>query len=1046
MPLITELKYNANDFNNIDLDDLIVVFEGDITIVHSNDYSEYNIQRIINLLHRLCDRFYNMTYEIFSDNGNLKPLYANNNYQNIVSAVMQFAGFPKLIIGEIEESAKYNRWTLYIDNDWYDVLNSKELYQLIKTNLLSNYFDSVTINDKEYRLEDIISLKDNKMDDIPLANPLYHGTCEKYLIGILQKGLRKIQDNSAWAVNNDGYVFLTADYQIAQNYADIYARKTNSHSVVIEIDSNYLNKNNIVLDYDFTNSFTGLGSKSPYGSGEVTYSKHYKGNIASNDKRYGTKFNKIGYKGVVMPKAIKNITIGKYSITPQEYLDKYNKENNVMESKQNIREWHYPDNFDSLPDTIILYHGTDYDGMENILIDGVIDARRGRSTGETRGMNWFFTSYKDNFSHGFVYSIDINKEEINKTSNGFNYMNDNEIASYEPISIDNRNFTIHEAFGYGIEDLKNVMWRRCLQQTNNDIYEAIYLWIDKFSKLSGAQEYDISINNVIIQQILKQFIGEDELRNQGIIESVGCLNEVESDDISLSSFKVQDDLHPKIWVNNKLNSRVRLRLLDIADDFIDTLAVNWVKPKDVVFTGSLANYNWSKYSDIDLHVILDYSKVYKKKEFVEDYFNAKKEMWLNEHPKLKIYGFPVEVYVEDSEGDNTSSGVYSLYKNKWIKEPDDFQNAKLNEKYIKEYAAKLMTQVDKLETKQKKEKDEHKIETIQKQLKNVYDKVKKLRTEGLKKGGEMSSGNIIFKILRRAGYIDKIWRLINTSYDRINSLNEKFYRNSMTGKNTWFDGEPDVPAECGGSWDEIKPLVGWDCIGTITERGEEYYIFVDLNAPKDMYNFDNFIRNYVSINKDKNGLDGYNYFYKKIYTLNDDKIVIFDKYKNTYYDMLFNGINDEYRKWKMNDYLSKCFIKGNTVIAHHDSTRKITDGVIKAGCSPNIYSKQTDWGAYFWLSENSGTDQSNGGQYKYFCPIPLDEIYFIDASKTSTGSTKKEDILKEYPYIAGDWKKGDTVACQTYKATPIKWIYTIEDGEVKWYDARWNRIEATFRI
>ena len=772
MPLITELKYNANDFNNIDLDDLIVVFEGDITIVHSNDYSEYNIQRIINLLHRLCDRFYNMTYEIFSDNGNLKPLYANNNYQNIVSAVMQFAGFPKLIIGEIEESAKYNRWTLYIDNDWYDVLNSKELYQLIKTNLLSNYFDSVTINDKEYRLEDIISLKDNKMDDIPLANPLYHGTCEKYLIGILQKGLRKIQDNSAWAVNNDGYVFLTADYQIAQNYADIYARKTNSHSVVIEIDSNYLNKNNIVLDYDFTNSFTGLGSKSPYGNGEVTYSKHYKGNIASNDKRYGTKFNKIGYKGVVMPKAIKNITIGKYSITPQEYLNKYNKENNVMESKQYIREWFYPDNFDSLPDTIKLYHGTDYDGMENILIDGVIDARRGRSTGETRGMNWFFTSYKDNYSRGFVYSIDINKEEINKTSNGFNYMNDNEIASYEPISIDNRNFTIHEAFGYEIEDLKNVMWRRCLQQTNNDIYEAIYLWIDKFSKLSGAQEYDISINNVIIQQILKQFIGEDELRNQGIIENIEHINEVNSSDINLSSFKPKTELHPKLWVNNKLNSRVRLRLLDIADDFIDTLAVDWVKPKDIVFTGSLANYNWSRYSDIDIHVILDYDKVYKKKEFVEDYFSSKKELWLNEHPKLSIYGFPIELYVEDSNEESTSSGVYSLNKNKWIKEPVDFEDVKLNAKYIKDYAAKLMTQIDNIEKKQKNAKDDYKVEQCRKDLLKIFDRLKKIRKEGLNKGGEMSSGNIIFKILRRTKYIDKIWELINTSYDKINSIKE----------------------------------------------------------------------------------------------------------------------------------------------------------------------------------------------------------------------------------------------------------------------------------
>ena len=772
MPLITELKYNANDFNNIDLDDLIVVFEGDITIVHSNDYSEYNIQRIINLLHRLCDRFYNMTYEIFSDNGNLKPLYANNNYQNIVSAVMQFAGFPKLIIGEIEESAKYNRWTLYIDNDWYDVLNSKELYQLIKTNLLSNYFDSVTINDKEYRLEDIISLKDNKMDDIPLANPLYHGTCEKYLTGILQKGLRKIQDNSAWAANNDGYVFLTADYQIAQNYADIYARKTNSHGVVIEIDSNYLNKNNIVLDYDFTNSFTGLGSKSPYGRGEVTYSKHYKGNIASNDKRYGTKFNKIGYKGVVMPKAIKTITIGKYSITPQEYLDKYNKENNVMESKQNIREWHYPDNFDSLPDTIILYHGTDYDGMENILIDGVIDARRGRSTGEARGMNWFFTSYRDNYSRGFVYSIDINKEEINKTSNGFNYMNDNEIASYEPISIDNRNFTIHEAFGYGIEDLKNVMWRRCLQQTNNDIYEAIYLWIDKFSKLSGAQEYDISINNVIIQQILKQFIGEDELRNQGIIENIEHINEVNSSDIKLSSFKPKTELHPKLWVNNKLNSRVRLRLLDIADDFIDTLAVDWVKPKDIVFTGSLANYNWSKYSDIDIHVILDYNKVYKKKEFVEDYFSSKKELWLNEHPKLSIYGFPIELYVEDTNEQSTSSGIYSLNKNEWIKEPVDFEDVKLNAKYIKDYAAKLMTQIDNIEKKQKNAKDDYKVEQCRKELLKIFDRLKKIRKEGLNKGGEMSSGNIIFKILRRTKYIDKIWELINTSYDKINSIKE----------------------------------------------------------------------------------------------------------------------------------------------------------------------------------------------------------------------------------------------------------------------------------
>lgn len=71
------------------------------------------------------------------------------------------------------------------------------------------------------------------------------------------------------------------------------------------------------------------------------------------------------------------------------------------------------------------------------------------------------------------------------------------------------------------------------------------------------------------------------------------LNEIEAKDVNLSSFKVKKELNPKFWPNGKLNSRVRLRLMDIADDFVKELAVNWVKPKDVIFTGSAANYNWS---------------------------------------------------------------------------------------------------------------------------------------------------------------------------------------------------------------------------------------------------------------------------------------------------------------------------------------------------------------------------------------------------------------------------------------------------------------------
>ncbi|MDE5889318.1 MAG: hypothetical protein K2H20_04795, partial [Bacilli bacterium] len=106
-----------------------------------------------------------------------------------------------------------------------------------------------------------------------------------------------------------------------------------------------------------------------------------------------------------------------------------------MKNKSIINEWYYPDNFETMPDVITLYHGTDYWGLEEILENGVINASIGRQTGETKGMNWFSTKFSTNYSRGFVFSIDIHKEEINKTSNGFKFMNNSEIANYEPINI-----------------------------------------------------------------------------------------------------------------------------------------------------------------------------------------------------------------------------------------------------------------------------------------------------------------------------------------------------------------------------------------------------------------------------------------------------------------------------------------------------------------------------------------------------------------------------------------------------------------------------------
>lgn len=256
---------------------------------------------------------------------------------------------------------------------------------------------------------------------------------------------------------------------------------------------------------------------------------------------------------------------------------------------------------------------------------------------------------------------------------------------------------------------------------------------------------------------------------------MSSINEIEAKDVNLSYFKIKKELNPKFWPNGKLNSRVRLRLMDIADDFFNELAVNWVKPEDVIFTGSIANYNWSRYSDVDLHILIDFKKVYpKNQEFVDDYFKSKKENWLANHEDLKIFGYPVEISVEDSNEDNPSSGRYSLYKNKWIVEPNDFQDAKINQDFVKKRAALFMSQIDDIEKKFNKETDMHRCEKYGDQVYKIFDKLKNMRSDGLASDKkEMSSGNIIYKIIRRSGYLDKIWDIVNLSYDKANSIEEK---------------------------------------------------------------------------------------------------------------------------------------------------------------------------------------------------------------------------------------------------------------------------------
>lgn len=290
--------------------------------------------------------------------------------------------------------------------------------------------------------------------------------------------------------------------------------------------------------------------------------------------------------------------------------------------------------------------------------------------------------------------------------------------------------------------------------------------------ISGEKldKYCHVVDGVVDEMISNNNHGDVILTKESLTEL--CSNDELSD--VMDSFEIQPRLNNLFFDGEmKLNPRVRMRLLDIADRFYNDAETPWVKPKDVIFTGSLCNYNWSKYSDIDLHIVIDFKKVDERVNFVADYFDAKKNLWNEKHDNLVIYGFPVEVYVQDSDEEHVASGIYSLYKDDWIVEP----NAnKLTEYDIdkKKIASKVMScadKIDKLENAYKNEADKKKIEEIGEKVKKIFAKIKNIRKNALKNGGEFSSGNIWYKSLRRLGYIKKILALKTDIFDTVNSLN-----------------------------------------------------------------------------------------------------------------------------------------------------------------------------------------------------------------------------------------------------------------------------------
>jgi hypothetical protein len=254
---------------------------------------------------------------------------------------------------------------------------------------------------------------------------------------------------------------------------------------------------------------------------------------------------------------------------------------------------------------------------------------------------------------------------------------------------------------------------------------------------------------------------------------------MESDKKIINSFYLQDELNPDIWyIPNekykgnpeaqfyKLKPEILKRLIKITELFIDFIDID-IYVHDIILIGSLTGYNWSEFSDFDVHILYDFNDAGEKADLYRELFHLKKTVFNAKHD-IRIKGFEVEVFVQDLNEEETSAGSYSVLYDKWLRVPKK-ENFKVDEKLIKGKAKQWMEIIDGAIENAEDEDLEDAINLVRK----YREKLRKYRTCGLKKEGEFSYENLVFKYLRRNGYISKLEDFKNKIADKKLSLEQE---------------------------------------------------------------------------------------------------------------------------------------------------------------------------------------------------------------------------------------------------------------------------------
>jgi predicted nucleotidyltransferase len=231
-----------------------------------------------------------------------------------------------------------------------------------------------------------------------------------------------------------------------------------------------------------------------------------------------------------------------------------------------------------------------------------------------------------------------------------------------------------------------------------------------------------------------------------------------------------DKLNERFWQNNSFNPEIREKLLKIAKDFYDAFDLN-LPVLDIQLTGSMANYNYTDYSDLDVHVIVDFKEISSEIELVKKALDGIRFIWNLRH-NLTIGGHDVELYIQDVNEQHTASGLYSLLKGKWVREPK-YNPPEIDERDIKVKYEAYASEIEKLVNRVKAENlSPEEYMSITDRAAKLKAKIHQDRKNCLQTGNEFCVENLVFKELRNSELFGKLIQVGIDAYDKAYSEDE----------------------------------------------------------------------------------------------------------------------------------------------------------------------------------------------------------------------------------------------------------------------------------